>query len=262
MRIVVCVKHVPDVQADRTFRPDGRVDRTEDDGTLNELDEHALEAGLVLAEEAGGQVVVLTMGPPAAETAVRRGLQVGASQAVHVVDDALGGSDVFATAHVLAAAIRRIGQDGPVDVVLTGMASLDGMTSVVPSLLAAELDVAELTSATSVTVADGVVRVERHLDEAHEVLEARLPAVVSVTDRANEPRYPSFKGIAAARRTPVVQWSTTDLGIAPAEVGSPAARTLVIEATPRPPRQNRVLLTDSGDAGLRLAAYLVDNNLA
>src|SRR5699024_3979793 len=89
MRIVVCVKHVPDVQADRKFRPDGRVDRTEDDGTLNELDEHALEAGLVLAEEAGGQVVVLTMGPPAAETAVRRGLQVGASQAVHVVVDAL-----------------------------------------------------------------------------------------------------------------------------------------------------------------------------
>ncbi|ADG76548.1 Electron transfer flavoprotein alpha/beta- subunit [Cellulomonas flavigena DSM 20109] len=262
MRIVVCVKHVPDVQADRQFGADGHVDRTQDDGTLNELDEYALEAALVVAEEVGGQVVVLTMGPPAAEGAVRRGLQIGATQGVHVVDDALAGSDAFATAHVLAAAIRKIGQDAPVDLVVTGMASLDSLTSVVPTLLAAELHIAELTLAAKVTVAHGLVRIERELDDAREVLEAPLPAVVSVTDRANEPRYPSFKGIAAARRTPVTHWTIADLAIEPSRVGSAAARTRVVDAVARPKRENRVLITDSGDAGIRLAAYLVDNNLA
>lgn len=261
MKIVVCVKHVPDVQADRRFTDAGRVDRTQGDGTLNELDENAVEAALALVEAHGGEVVALTMGPADAEDAVRRALQMGADSAVHVTDEALAGSDVFATAAVLAAAVRRIGQDEPVDLVVTGMAALDGLMSVVPSLLAAELGIAQATLAAELTAEDGAVRVRRDLDDATEVVRAPLPAVVSVTDQSNQPRYPNFKGIMAARKKPVTTWSLADLDVDPAAVGEAGARTRVLEATPRPPRENRVLVTDDGEAGTRLAAYLVENRL-
>jgi electron transfer flavoprotein beta subunit len=261
MKIVVCVKHVPDVQADRRFTDEGLVDRTQGDGTLNELDENAVEAALALVEAHGGEVVALTMGPADAEDAVRRALQMGADSAVHVTDDALAGSDVFATAGVLAAAVRRIGEDGAVDLVLTGMAALDGLMSVVPSLLAAELGIAQATLAAELTVEGDAVRVRRDLDDATEVVRAPLPAVVSVTDQSNQPRYPNFKGIMAARKKPVTAWSLADLGVDPAAVGEAGARTRVLEATPRPPRENRVLVTDDGEAGTRLAAYLVENRL-
>ena len=260
MKIVVCVKHVPDLLGDRGF-VDGRVDRSQGDSTLSELDEHAVEAALALAEAAGGEVTVLTLGPADAADAVRRGLQMGAQHAVHVLDDAIAGSDVFGTALVLAVAIRKVAQDGPVDLVLTGMAALDGLMSVVPSLLAAHLDLPQATLAAELTVTDGIVRVRRDLDHAIEVLEAPLPAVVSVTDQANEPRYPSFPGIMAARKIPITTWSLADLGVDPGAVGDAGARTRVLAATPRPPRENRVLITDDGDGGARLAAYLAENHL-
>lgn len=263
MRIVVCVKHVPDLQAERGFTPEGRVDRSQGDGTLNELDENAVEAAVALVEEHGGEVVAVTMGPADAEDAVRRALQMGADEAVHVLDDALEGSDAFATAAVLAAAVRRVAQDGPVDLVVTGMAALDGLMSVVPTLLAGELALPQATLAAALTVdpGAGTVRVRRELDHATEVVEAPLPALVSVTDQSNQPRYPNFKAIMAARKKAVTAWSLADLGVDPAAVGTAGARTQVLDATPRPPRENRVLVTDEGDAGLRLAAFLVENRL-
>lgn len=261
MRIVVCVKHVPDVQAERRFTGDGHVDREHGEGTLNEPDENAIEAALLLAEAAGAEVVVLTMGPPTAADAVRRGLQVGADRGVHVCDEGLHGSDVFATARTLAAAIRRLGEEVPVDLVLTGVTATDGLTGVVPTLIAAELGVAALTGAAQVTLTDGGVRVQRELDHGSELLQADLPAVVSVSDRANDPRYPGFKGIMAARKKPLDTWSLAELHLSAADVGFAGARTRVVEATPRPPRDNRVLLTDTGDAGRRLAAYLADSHL-
>ncbi|MCB2174858.1 MAG: electron transfer flavoprotein subunit beta/FixA family protein [Actinomycetales bacterium] len=261
MRIVVCVKHVPDLMADRRLGEDGRVARDGGDGTLNELDENAVEAALVLAEEHDAEVVALTMGPDDAEDAVRRALQMGADRAVHVLDDALAGTDVFGTARVLAAAVRRIAEDGPVDLVMTGMASLDALTSMLPAALAAELDLPQLTLAAGVDVADGAVRVRRDLDHATEVLRAPLPALVSVTDQANEPRYPAFAGIMAARKKPVDTVDLADLGIDPATVGTGGARTQVLSAAERPPRTDRVLITDEGDAGVRLAEYLVEHKL-
>jgi electron transfer flavoprotein beta subunit len=265
MKIVVCVKHVPDIQSERTIGDDGRVVRDGGDGTLNELDENAVEAALVLAETHGGEVVVLTAGPADAVDAVRRGLQMGADEAVHVLDDGLAGSDVFGTTAVLAAAIRLIEQEGPVDLVVTGMAALDGLTSMLPAALAAELGLAQLTLASAIEVVDGSdgtrVTVRRELDHATEVLSAVTPALVSVTDQANEPRYPNFKGIMAARKKAVTTLTLADLGIEPAAVGSSGSRTRVLSATARPARENRVLITDRGDAGRTLAAYLVDNKL-
>ena len=258
MKIVVCVKHVPDIQSDRQLA-DGRTVRDGGDGTLNELDENALEAALSLVEAAGeGEVVVLTVGPDDAVDAVRKGLQLGADEAVHVLDDAIAGSDAIGTARVLAAAVRHL---GGADLVVTGMAGLDGLTSVVPTALAALLDVPALPLAAQVEVAGTTVRVTRHLDHATEVLEAPLPALVSVTDQANEPRYPNFKGIMAARKKPVTTLTLEDLALDAALVGAAGARTEVLDAAPRPARENRVLLTDTGDAGVRLAAYLVENQL-
>ena len=261
MRIVVCVKHVPDLMAERRL-VDGHVDREQGDGTLNELDENAVEAALVLAEELEAEVVVVTVGPDDAVDAVRRGLQMGADRGLHVLDEAVAGSDVFGTAKVLAAAVRHLGAEVPVDLVLTGMASLDGLTSMLPAVLAAELGLPQLSLASELTVADGVVQVRRDLDHASEVLRAPLPALVSVTDQSNEPRYPAFAGIMAARKKPVDVLTLDDLGVDAAEVGDLGARTEVLDAAERPPRENRVLLTDAeGDAGARLAAYLVDHKL-
>ena len=266
MKIVVCVKHVPESQAERSLAPDGRVVRDGGDGTLNELDENAVEAALVLLEahrDAGGEgeIVVLTAGPADAEDAVRRGLQMGADRGVHVLDDAVAGSDVFGTAAVLAAAIRRLGADSGVDLVMTGMAALDGMTSMLPAALAAELDLPQLTLAAEVAVDGAVVRVRRELDTATERLSAALPVLVSVTDQANAPRYPNFKGIMAARKKPVVTFSLADLGVDPATVGAAGARTEVVAAVARPARDHRILVTDDGTAGAQLAAYLIEHKL-
>lgn len=257
------MKFVPDIQSDRQLGPDGRVVRDGGDGTLNELDENAVEAALTLAEEHDGQVVVLTVGPDDAVDAVRKGLQMGADEAVHVLDDDLAGSDAIGTATVLAAAVRRVAQDGPVDLVVTGMAGLDGLTSLVPTALAEILDLPALPLASQLEVdADArTATVTRRLDHATERLSAPLPALVSVTDGINEPRYPNFKGIMAARKKPVTTWSLADLGVDPATVGAAGARTQVLEAAPRPPREDRVLLNDTGDAGTRLAAWLAERKL-
>lgn len=262
VRIVVCVKHVPDIQSDRALGADGRLVRDGGDGTINEVDENAVEAAVVLAEQVGeAEVVVVTVGPDDAEDAARRALQLGADAAVHVLDDDVAGSDAFGTAAVLAAAVRRLGADVPVDLVVTGMAGLDGLTSLVPGALAALLDLPQLTLAADVALADGEITVRRDLDHATEVLSAPLPALVSVSDRANEPRYPNFQRIMAARKKPVETLTLADLGVDPATVGAAGARTAVVEAAPRPPRTDRVLVSDDGQAGARLAAWLVERDL-
>jgi electron transfer flavoprotein beta subunit len=262
MKIVVCVKHVPDIQSDRTLGPDGRVVRDGGDGTLNELDENAVEAALVLAAAAGeSEVVALTVGPAEAADAARRALQMGADSAVHVLDDAVAGSDVFGTTAVLAAAVRHLDAEATLDLVLTGMAALDGLTSLLPAALAAELDLPQLTLAAEVAVTDGVVRVRRELDGASEELTAPLPALVSVTDQANSPRYPNFKGIMAARSKALTVLGLADLGVDPATVGAAGARTRVVEAVARPAREDRVLITDDGTAGTQLARYLAEKKL-
>ena len=261
MRVLVTVKFTPDLQSHRSFT-DGAVTRTADDGSMNELDENAVEAALQLVEAAGeGEVIALTVGGPDAVAAVRKALQLGVGRAIHVSDAGVAGSDVFGTARVLAAAVRKVHEESPLDTVVTGMAALDGLTSMLPTALAVELDWAQLTLASSVTVADGVATIERHLPDAHETLSAPLPAVISVTDEANKPRYPNFKMIMAARTAVIPQWSLEDLGVVPSTVGSAAARVSVVEAAPREPR-TPVIVTDTGEGGRQLADFLLERGLA
>jgi electron transfer flavoprotein beta subunit len=254
MKIVVCVKHVPDAQADRTFSAeDSTTDRAGVDGLLSELDEYAVEEALKLKESADAEVIALTMGPADAADAVRKSLQMGADAGVHVLDDALHGSDAPATSLVLAEAINKIGS---VDLVLTGMASTDGSMSVVPAMLAERLGLPQVTFASELAVDAGVARIRRDGDASTETIEASLPAVVSVTDQINEPRYPSFKGIMAAKKKPVDTWSLADLGVDAGQVGLAAAWTAVEEFTARPPRTAGEVVTDEGDGGTRLAEFL------
>ncbi|CAN5751934.1 electron transfer flavoprotein subunit beta/FixA family protein [soil metagenome] len=256
MRIVACVKHVPDATANRSFDTDHTVDRAGVDGLLSELDEYAVEEALTIAAAHDGEVVVLTVGPEQALDAARKSLQMGAHAGVHVVDEALHGSDAFATSLVLARAVEKIGADTPVDIVLCGMASTDGAMGVVPAMLAERLGVPQVTFAAEVTVEGATVTARRDGDVATETVEASMPLVLSVTDQINEPRYPSFKGIMAAKKKTVETWSLADLGVDPADVGLPAAWTTVQAVDARPPRSQGEVVTDEGEGGRQLADYL------
>jgi electron transfer flavoprotein beta subunit len=258
MKIVVLCKYVPDATADRTFvEGDHTTDRVGVDGLLSELDEYAVEEALRIAEAVGDTTVVaLTMGPEAAADAIRRALQMGADEGVHVLDDALHGTDAVGTSLVLAKAVEQVGD---VDLVLTGMASTDGGTSLVPAMLAERLGLPHVGFLGELTVADGVVTGKRDGDTATETVRATLPAVAAVTDQINEPRYPSFKGIMAAKKKPVRTLALAELGIEPAAVGLTAAWSSVAAVAKRPPRTSGTVVVDEGDGGQRLVAFLVEH---
>lgn len=266
MKIVVCVKHVPDAQGERRFE-DGRVVRGEDD-VLNDLDEYAIEEAVSLVEKHGGEVVAVTMGPEDSEEACLRALQMGANRGLHVCDDDLQGIDVVGTAKVLAAAIRFVEagdpDGGPVDLVFTGMASLDGMTSMLPAALATELRLPLLGNASQVTVqADAGtsrVTIERAVDGWQESLTAPIPAVVSVTDQINEPRYPSFKTMRAARQKPLDQVDLDGLAeFLPVSRDQLASSIRVAEAAEKARKESTQVVQDTGNGGELLADYLLAN---
>lgn len=266
LRIAVLVKHVPDTQFDRHLNGDDRTtDRAE--SILSELDEYALEAALQLVEAHGGdgaghRVTAVTMGGAGAVNAVKKSLQIGAHEGVHLTDDALAGSDASGTSRALAAVIRHLGD---VDLVLTGMASTDGETSLVPAQLAELLELPQVTFASSLELRhdDGAwhLTARRESDNAAETVESTLPAIVSVTDQINEPRYPNFKGIMAAKKKQISVLSLADVGVDPSEVGHTGAWTRVEDAQPRPARSQGVIITDEGDAGRRLVDFLAEQKL-
>jgi electron transfer flavoprotein beta subunit len=255
LRIVVCVKYVPDATGDRHFAADLTTEREEVDGLLSELDEYAVEQALRIAEEADeAEVTVLTIGPEDATDALRKALSMGADRAVHIEDDDLHGTDALGTSLVLAKAVEHTGYD----LVVCGMASTDGGMGVLPAMLAERLGVPQVTLLSELSVADGVVTGRRDGDTATERLRATLPAVVSVTDQSGEARYPSFKGIMAAKKKQVDSLDLDDLGIDADEVGLSGASTAVESATERPARTAGEIVTDEGEGGKRLAAFLVE----
>jgi electron transfer flavoprotein beta subunit len=258
MNIVVCVKYVPDSTADRHFEDDGTVDRVGVDGLLSELDEYAVEQALQLKEKVGDDsadhtVTVLSVGPERASDAVRKSLQMGCDAGVHVVDAAIAGSDALGTSLVLAKAVAKIGAEltggSGWDVVMCGMASTDGSMGVVPAMLAERLDVPAVTLGSEVELDNTTLRIRRDGDAATETIEATLPVVCSVTDQSGEARYPSFKGIMAAKKKPVQTWSLSDLGVDAELVGLAAAYTVVEDSQARPPRTAGQVVADDDGAG-------------
>ncbi|RDG33451.1 electron transfer flavoprotein subunit beta/FixA family protein [Streptomyces corynorhini] len=255
LRIVVCVKYVPDATGDRRFADDLTLDRDEVDGLLSELDEYAVEQALRIADAADeAEVTVVTVGPEDAKDALRKALSMGAHRAVHVEDDDLHGTDVIGTSLVLAKAVEKTGYD----LVVCGMASTDGAMGVLPALLAERLGVAQVTLLSEISVEGTLVKGRRDGDSASEELEASLPAVVSVTDQSGEARYPSFKGIMAAKKKPVESLDLADLEIDADEVGLAGSWTAVDSATERPARTAGTIVKDEGEGGKQLAGFLAE----
>ena len=248
MNIVVCVKYVPDATADRQFESDNTVDRVGVDGLLSELDEYAVEQALQIKEKAGDdtEVTAVCIGPEKAVDAVRKALQMGADKGIHVTDEAIAGSDAIATSLVLAKAVEKA---GPADLVVCGMASTDGGMSVVPAMLAERLGLPQVTFASVIETQGDQVRIKRDGDTATEVIGGTMPLVLSVTDQTGEARYPSFKGIMAAKKKPLETWSLSDLGVDAGDVGLSVAWTEVEETTARPPRTAGEIVTDEDGSG-------------
>jgi electron transfer flavoprotein beta subunit len=259
VNIVVLIKQVPDTYSERALREaDGSLDRDASDAVLDEINERAVEEALQLKEAHGGAVTVVSMGPDRATEAIRKALSMGADAAVHLSDEALAGSDAVGTARALAGAIGTVAD---VDLVLAGNEASDGRSAAVPAMVAEVLGLPALTHAREVTVEGGTVTVRRETDDGVVMLTAELPAVVSVGEKINEPRYPSFKGIMAAKKKPVTTLGLADAGIDPSEVGLANALTAVTSSQPKPPKSAGEKVTDEGDGGQKIAGYLVGQKL-
>jgi electron transfer flavoprotein beta subunit len=253
MNIVVCVKQVPDTWSERTLKEaDSTLDRDAADAVINELDEFAIEEGLRLAEAHGGEVTILSMGPERATESIRKALSMGADKAVHLVDDALAGSDVLGTSAALAAVLGQIG----FDLVILGSESTDARTGVLAAMLSERLGVPQLSYASKVEIDGTAITINRQADYGYDTVVATLPAVLSVVEKINEPRYPSFKGIMAAKKKPVQTMSLADAGVDAAAVGLANAASEVTSWDKRPPRQAGTVVTDEGDGGGKAAEFL------
>src|SRR6476659_1776300 len=253
MNIAVLIKQVPDTWSERTLREtDWTLDRDAADAVIDEIDTRGVEAALQLVEKHGGAVTVLTMGPDRATDALRKALAMGVDKAVHINDEGLAGSCALQTSAALAAAIRTLS----VDLIITGNESTDGRTGSVPSMLAERLGLPQITSVRSLETDGTTLRAERVRDGGYSEVTSSLPAVVSVTEKINEPRYPGFKGIMAAKKKPLTVLGIGDLGLDAASVGPAGAATVVLDAAPRPAKESGEKIDDDGTGGGKAAEFL------
>jgi electron transfer flavoprotein beta subunit len=228
VNIVVLVKQVPDSGSERKLDPtDNTVARASSDNVINEMDEYAIEEALLVRDREGGEVTVLTVGPDSATDSIRKALSMGADKAVHVVDDAIHGSCAVQTS----------------------------------ALLAERLGIPQLSGARKLTIEGGTATIERQTDGGYWAVEAPLPAIVSTWDTINEPRYPSFKGIMAAKKKPVETKSLADLGLDASAVGLANATSKVLDFAGRPPKGEGVKVTDEGDGAQKLVDYLASQKI-
>jgi electron transfer flavoprotein beta subunit len=258
VNIVVTVKQVPDTWAEKKLDPsDMTTDRKSVDNVMNEMDEYGVEEALRIKEAHGGEVTILTMGPEKAVEAIRKALSMGADKAVHLTDESLHGSDALQTSAALAAVIKTL----EADIVITSAEASDARGGVMGALLSEQLGLPQLTLARKVTVDPAAMKVtiERQTDNGYATVEASTPVVVGVVEKINEPRYPSFKGIMAAKKKPLTTLSVADLGSL--SVGLEAATSAVDGAEPRPPKSAGQIVKDEGDGGTKVADFLASQKL-
>ncbi|MFC4374997.1 electron transfer flavoprotein subunit beta/FixA family protein [Nocardia halotolerans] len=257
--IVVLIKQVPDTWSERKLTDgDYTLDREAADAVLDEINERAVEEALLIKEAQGGEVTVLAAGPDRATEAIRKALSMGADKAIHINDPAIHGSDAVQTAWVLAGAL---GQVEGVELVIAGNEATDGRAGAVPAIIAEYLGIPQLTHLRKLTVDGDKVTGERETDEGVFKLEASLPAIVSVSEKINEPRFPSFKGIMAAKKKEVQVFTLAELGIDPSTVGVANAGTQVTSSTPKPPRTAGEKIADEGEGGNQIATYLIGQKI-
>jgi electron transfer flavoprotein beta subunit len=211
VKIIVCVKQVPDTTTRIRVAPDGRnIVDSDVSWIVGPYDEFAIEEALKIKEAKGGEVVLVSLGPDRAQTALRNGLAMGADSALHLKDPLFDAADTLGTARALAAAIKTL---APFDLVLTGQQGVGGDNSQIPGLLAELLDLPQVTVAVKIELQDGKATVEREVEGAHETWETALPAVISAQKGLNEPRYASLKGIMAAKKKPIDVKDAAALGL-------------------------------------------------
>ncbi len=260
MKIVALIKQVPDTYSERKLSDsDQTLDREGTEAVIDEINERAVEAALQLKEaNDGSEVVVVSMGPDRATDAIRKALSMGADSAVHLSDEAIHGSCAVQTAKALS---KVIGTVEGWNLIVAGEQASDGQIGAVPAMIADVLGVPALTHAVELSVDGSTATAKRETDDGVTHLSAELPAVVSIGEKANEPRYPSFKGIMAAKKKPVETLDLAGAGIDASEVGLANALTTVTSAAPKPPKQAGEKHTDEGDGGQKIAEYLVGQKL-
>lgn len=255
MKIAVLVKQIPDPTGPGRLEVESHLlVRDQGELVLDPGDAYGIEAALQLAEASQGQVVAISMGPEKAAEVIRKAMAMGASEGVLISDELLRGSDALATARVLAAALARVGPD----LLIACTESTDGYTGTVPAAIAELLGWPSLTFANHLEVTGTTVRIHRQTPNGHDLVEAELPAVVTVTGGINEPRYPTLKGIVSSRSRPLDQPTLADLGIDPATVGRQGAAQEVVSVESAPQRQGGEVIEDDGGAAKRVADFLAE----
>ncbi|WIG61457.1 MAG: Electron transfer flavoprotein, beta subunit [Ktedonobacterales bacterium] len=258
MNIVVCMKETPSTTAEKSFSPDMRLERRKEDAIPNPFDEYAIEEGLRQQEKhAGSTVTILCMGPATATDTVRKALAMGGDRGVLVSDDALAGSDAISTAHVLAAALKKIG----FDLVIFGNAAADAYGGIVPSATAELLGAPLLSYASKLDVDGSTATIERQADIGYNTVAAPMPTLVSVVKAINEPRYPSMKGIMASKKKPLDTFALADLGIDPATVGAAGAREKALSAEKVSTQRKGEIFIGNEGAADRVVAFLVEQKV-
>jgi electron transfer flavoprotein beta subunit len=258
VNIVVLVKQVPDTWAERRLsESDKTLDRASVDVVMNEIDEYAVEEALRIKEASGGEVTILTMGPERAVETIRKALSMGADKAVHLTDPALAGSDAVQTSYALAQVLSTL----QYDLVIAGSEATDSRMAIMTALLAERTGQPQLSGARKVTAEGTTVRIERQTENGYDVVEAQTPALVSVVEKINEPRYPSFKGIMAAKKKPLTTLTIADAGIDAGQVGLASAPSQVASFATKPPRSAGQVVKDEGDGGVKIVEFLASQKL-
>ncbi|NNK95831.1 MAG: electron transfer flavoprotein subunit beta/FixA family protein [Desulfobacterales bacterium] len=260
MRIIVCVKQVPDAKDVRLDPETNTLSREGVESILNPYDQHALEAAVSLKENCGGEVIVLTMGPPQAEEVLRLAISCGADQAVLVSDRSFAGADTWATAYTLAKAVEKI---GTFDLIICGKQAIDGDTAQVGPGLAMRLGIPYATCIQKIRSADGShIVVERMMDDGYDVIESNYPALLTVVKDINEPRVPSLKGKMKAKKAVISTFTALDIEADPASIGLSGSPTQVVKVFPPEPRGEQAMMAGTVDEQVeqlveRLKPYLV-----
>ena len=258
MKIVVCVKEVPDAAVHKRIDPETkRLDRS-GEGALNHFDTQAVEEALRLKEAEGeGEVVLVSFGPASALDSLRKALAMGADRAVLVSDESGAGSDLVATSRALGAALQR----EEADIVLFGQQGSDSDGAVLWAAVAERLRVPVISQVAELEVGEGKLKGKRQTEFGYDVIEAPLPAVVAVSDAINEPRYPSLKGIMGAKKKPQETMSLADLGVDEGSVGEAGSQTTVLALADPPPRGDSQKIEDDGSAAEQIVEFLAGKKL-
>jgi len=244
MNIIVCIKQVPGTTQVRINPETNTLIREGVEAIINPFDENAIEAALQLRDKHGGKVTVITMGPPQATTALRDAMALGADEAVLLSDRAFAGSDTWATSYTLASAIKKIGL---FDLVICGKQAIDGDTAQVGPGVAEFLGLPQVTFAVGIEISGGSAKINRLLEETNEIIELKLPAVVTVVKQMNTPRMPSFKGKIKAKSAVIPTWGAKDINAEDGKVGQKGSPTSVVKIFTPPPKGGGEMLSGSGD---------------